>query len=180
MKYFIFFIVSLFSMASFSKQDELDFNAWEKTGKWGVFYKKPESYFDPLKIKKYKENYFLAFGYVIKELGEQNINNNFCLIGYKFNKERDREEFERVVIYWKTNNRLINWEVPDGEHYEQYKSIIFSKPFINMNVSVVPYKEAEGAQALWAKEGVMQLIDDCELHGQKITIKPSEIPSGIE
>ncbi|KMJ45747.1 hypothetical protein AB204_07355 [Xenorhabdus khoisanae] len=31
------------------------------------------------------------------------------------------------------------------------------------------------AQALWAKEGVMQLIDDCELHGQKITIKPSEV-----
>ncbi|AOM41873.1 hypothetical protein [Xenorhabdus hominickii] len=70
---------------------------------------------------------------------------------------------------------MINWDLPEGEDENSYKFIIFSKPFINMSTSVVPYKEAEGAQALWAKEGVIQLIDDCELHGQKITINPCEV-----
>ncbi len=79
------------------------------------------------------------------------------------------------MVFWENANYLIDWNLPDGDYDGKYKAIILSKPFINISTSVVPYKEAEGAQALWAKEGVIQLIDDCELHGQKITIKPSEV-----
>ncbi|WP_086109415.1 hypothetical protein [Xenorhabdus vietnamensis] len=165
----------LVSMDSFSKQNELDFKAWGDTGQWGIYYKKPDGYFNPLEIKKYKENYFSAFSYVINFLNTQNVNNDFCLIGYEFNKGIDRDGFESVIIYWKTANRLIDWEVPDGDYDELYRSIIFSKPFIDINEYVFPYKEAMNHQALWAKEGIMQIIDDCELHGQKITIKPSEV-----
>ncbi|MDC9598413.1 hypothetical protein [Xenorhabdus anantnagensis] len=175
MKYFIGFIIILFSVTAFSKQEELDFKAWEEAGGWGIYNDKPDSHFNPLTVKKYKENYLPAFSYVINAFNKQNVSNDFCLMGYKFNKKNDHNEFERVVIYWKTNNRLINWEIPDGDYDELYRSIIFSKPFIDISDSVVPYKEAEGAQALWAKEGVIQLIEDCELHGQKITIKPSEV-----
>ncbi|MBI6547756.1 hypothetical protein [Xenorhabdus lircayensis] len=65
-------------------------------------------------------------------------------------------------IIMRNNRALLNETV-----------FIFSKPFIDINEYVVPYKEAMNHQALWAKEGVIQIIDDCELHGQKITIKPS-------
>ncbi|MDC9613748.1 hypothetical protein PSI19_07570 [Xenorhabdus khoisanae] len=102
------------------------------------------------------------------------INSN-CLIGYEFDKKSDRDGFSSVIIYWKTANRLINSELPDRNYDDKFKSILCSKLFINISESVVPYKEAEGSQALWAKEGVMQVIEDCELHGQKITIKPSEV-----
>ncbi|MBD2783750.1 hypothetical protein ID858_06655 [Xenorhabdus sp. DI] len=175
MKWLIGFCMILFSFAAFSKQGELDFKAWKEAGGWGIYNDKPDSHFNPLTIKKYNKNYLLAFKYIIKVLNTQNVNNDFCLIGYKFDKKNDSDGFERVIIYWKTANRLINWEVPDGDDDGQYESIIFSKPFIDISDSVVPYKEAEGAQALWAKEGVIQIIDDCELHGQKITIKPSEV-----
>ncbi|MDC9589078.1 hypothetical protein PSI23_07035 [Xenorhabdus sp. XENO-10] len=50
-----------------------------------------------------------------------------------------KNEFERVVICWKTANRLINWEIPDGDYDELYRLIIFSKPFIDINEYVVPY-----------------------------------------
>ncbi|MDX7990733.1 hypothetical protein [Xenorhabdus littoralis] len=175
MRCFIGFIIILFSITAFSKQDELDFKAWEAEGGWGLYNRKPDNYFNPLTITKYKDNYLLAFSYLIDSLGSKSINNDFCLIGYKFNEKINHDGFERVIVYWKTFNRLINWELPDGGYDDNYKSIIFSKPFIDISESVVPYKEAEGAQALWAKEGVIQLIEDCELHGQKITIKPSEI-----
>ncbi|CDH06972.1 hypothetical protein XBO1_2510006 [Xenorhabdus bovienii str. oregonense] len=41
-----------------------------------------------------------------------------------------------------------------------------------MSKTVVHDKETEGVQALWAKEVVIQMINDCELNGQKITITP--------
>ncbi|MGJ0578627.1 hypothetical protein ACR71G_11130 [Xenorhabdus bovienii] len=175
MKYLVGLVMILFSVTVFSKQNELDFKSWENTGKWGVYYKKPDSHFNPLKIKKYKDNYLPAFNYVIKVFETQNVNNEFCLIGYKFNKSSYCDGFERVIIFWKTANYFINWEVPDGDYDDKYKSIIFSTPFVDISKSVVPYKEAEGAQALWAKEGVIQMMNDCELNGQKITITPSGV-----
>ncbi|MEX0444710.1 hypothetical protein [Xenorhabdus sp. SGI246] len=175
MKYLIGITIILFSISAFTKQEQLDFNAWEEKGSWGIFASKPDDRFDPLKIKKYKENYILAFSYIINVLEEQNVINKFCLIGYKFYKKSDRDGFNSVIVYWKNANRLINWELPDGNYDDKFKSILYSKPFIDISDSVVPYKEAEGAQALWAKEGVIQMMEDCELHGQKITIKPSEV-----
>lgn len=175
MKFSLFFIISLLSFAAFSKSDELDFHAWDKTGNWGIYDSKPDGYFNPLAIKRYKENYLTSFSYLIKEFNLQNMVNQYCLIGYKWNKTKEDDEFESIIIFWKNANHLIGWRLPEGQDEYNYKAIIFSKPFIDMNDSVVPYKEAEGAQALWAKEGVIQLIDDCELHGQKITIKPSEV-----
>ncbi|CDH24772.1 hypothetical protein [Xenorhabdus bovienii] len=175
MKYFIGFVMILFSVSAFSKQDELDFNTWEKTGNWGIYNAKPDSHFDPLKINDYKENYLPAFSYIINIFEKQNLNNNFCLIGYKWNKTNERDEFERIVIFWKTNNYLINWNLPDGNDDDRYKGIIYSKPFIDISEYAVPYKEAMNHQALRAKEGIIQIINDCELNGQKITITPSEV-----
>ncbi|PHM35631.1 hypothetical protein [Xenorhabdus innexi] len=177
MKYLIGIIMVFFSINASAKRSNLDFKYWDESGGWGIYNRKPEGYFNPLKIKKYKENYIRAFNYAIKVFEKQKEINYFCLIGYDFYKKDGHDEFKRVVVYWKTANRLINWEVPDGDddNDDRYKSIIFSKPFIDINEYVVPYKEAEGAQALWAKEGVIQILDDCELHGEKITIKPSEV-----
>ncbi|MCG3469371.1 hypothetical protein L7750_02845 [Xenorhabdus bovienii] len=175
MKYLIGLCMILFSLTAFSKQDELDFKAWEKTGSWGIYDSKPDNYFKPLKINNYKEGYLRSFSYLIKRFNLQNVNNEYCLIGYKWNKTKDRDERERIIVFWKTANYLIDWDLPDGEDDHRYKAIIFSKPFIDMNESVVPYKEAEGAQALWAKEGVIQMMNDCELNGQKITITPSGV-----
>ncbi|WP_426578233.1 hypothetical protein ACP179_10930 [Xenorhabdus stockiae] len=175
MKYFLGVIVIFFSIISYSKQEMLDFKSWQEKGSWGIFPSKPDSRFSPLKIKKYKENYNVALSYIIKILEKQDVNNKFCLIGYNFDKNENHNEFNNVIIFWENANYLINWELPDGDYGEKFKSILYSKPFIDITDSVVPYKEAEGAQALWAKEGVIQIMEDCELHGQKITIKPSEI-----
>ncbi|MDE1483018.1 hypothetical protein [Xenorhabdus bovienii] len=175
MKYLIGFCIILLSFTAFSKQDELDFKAWEKTGQWGIYDSKPDSHFNPLKIKKYKEGYLPSFSYLIKLFNLQNVNNQYCLIGYKMNKTKEYDGFESVIVFWKTANYLIDWDLPNSEDDHSYKAIIFSKPFIDMNESVVPYKEAEGAQALWAKEGVIQMMNDCELNGQKITITPSGV-----
>ncbi|MDE9519061.1 hypothetical protein KKJ17_15335 [Xenorhabdus bovienii] len=175
MKYLIGFCIILLSFTAFSKQDELDFKAWEKTGQWGIYDSKPDSHFNPLKIKKYKEGYLPSFSYLIKIFNLQNVNNQYCLIGYKMNKTKEYDGFESVIVFWKTANYLIDWDLPNSEDDHSYKAIIFSKPFIDMNESVVPYKEAEGAQALWAKEGVIQMMNDCELNGQKITITPSGV-----
>ncbi|CBJ79261.1 hypothetical protein XBJ2_40013 [Xenorhabdus bovienii str. Jollieti] len=41
-----------------------------------------------------------------------------------------------------------------------------------MSKSVIHDKETEDAQALWTKEVVIQMINDCELNGKKITITP--------
>ncbi|REF26640.1 hypothetical protein BDD26_1310 [Xenorhabdus cabanillasii] len=90
----------------------------------GVYNRKPDSYFNPLTIKRYKENDILAFSYIIKVLNTQNVNNDFCLIGYKFNKKNGSNEFERVIIYWETANRLINWKLPDGNYDDKFKSIL--------------------------------------------------------
>ncbi|MDE9446038.1 hypothetical protein KKJ04_10555 [Xenorhabdus bovienii] len=175
MKYLIGFCIILLSFTAFSKQDELDFKAWEKTGQWGIYDSKPDSHFNPLKIKKYKEGYLPSFSYLIKLFNLQNVNNQYCLIGYKMNKTKEYDGFESIIVFWKTANYLIDWDLPNSEDDHSYKAIIFSKPFIDMNESVVPYKEAEGAQALWAKEGVIQMMNDCELNGQKITITPSGV-----
>ncbi|MDE9495642.1 hypothetical protein KKJ09_19155 [Xenorhabdus bovienii] len=175
MKYLIGFCIILLSFTAFSKQDELDFKAWEKTGQWRIYDSKPDSHFNPLKIKKYKEGYLSSFSYLIKLFNLQNVNNQYCLIGYKMNKTKEYDGFESVIVFWKTANYLIDWDLPNSEDDHSYKAIIFSKPFIDMNESVVPYKEAEGAQALWAKEGVIQMMNDCELNGQKITITPSGV-----
>ncbi|WP_340620052.1 hypothetical protein [Xenorhabdus siamensis] len=176
MKYLIGLCMILFPLIAYSKkQEELDFNFWEKTGQWGIYYKKPDSTFNPLRIKKYKENYFPALSYLIRKFNLQKVNNQYCLIGYNFDKTKEYDEFESMIIFWKNANYLIDWVIPDsGDDYD-YKAILFSKPFIDMSEYVVPYKEAMGAQALWAKEGVIQMMEDCELHGQKITIKPSEV-----
>ncbi|MCC8368078.1 hypothetical protein J8V57_17735 [Xenorhabdus sp. PB61.4] len=175
MKKFIFLFIILFSSSSFSNKEELNFKDWENKGSWGIYNEKPDSYFNPLKIKDYKEGYLPSFSYLINKFGFNSVNNTYCVIGYKWNKKEDDEEFTRVIVFWKNANYLIDWDLPDGDTEHRYKAIIFSKPFIDMKDSVVPYKEAEGAQALWAKEGVIQLLEDCELHGQKITIKPSEV-----
>ncbi|CDH24773.1 hypothetical protein [Xenorhabdus bovienii] len=175
MKYLMGFVMILLSFTAFSKQDELDFKAWEKAGGWGIYNEKPDSHFKPLKINSYKEAYLPTFSYLIKRFNFQNVNNKYCLIGYKWNETKDRDERENIIVFWKTANYLINWNLPDGKDDDSYKTIIFSKPFIDMSESVVPYKEAEGAQALWAKEGVIQMMNDCELNGQKITITPSGV-----
>ncbi|PHM35630.1 hypothetical protein [Xenorhabdus innexi] len=175
MKSFVFLFIVFFSSNSFSNQDELDFKAWERKGSWGIYNKKPDGSFNPLKIKDYREGYLPSFSYLINKFGFGDKNNTYCLIGYQWNKKENSEERTRVVVFWKNANYLIDWDLPDGDTYHRYKAIIFSKPFINLNESVVPYKEAEGAQALWAKEGIIQMINDCELHGEKITIKPSEV-----
>ncbi|PHM59402.1 hypothetical protein [Xenorhabdus sp. KK7.4] len=175
MKYFIGLCIVLFSSISLSQKDNLDFKAWGKTGNWGIYDSKPNNYFNPLKIKEYRDGYLPSFSYLINLFNFRNVNNKYCLIGYKWNKTKNSEERERVVIFWENANYLIDWDLPDGDDDNRYKAIIFSKPFIKMDRSVFPYKEAEGAQALWAKEGIIQMMEDCELHGQKITIKPSEI-----
>ncbi|MBD2811255.1 hypothetical protein ID853_10260 [Xenorhabdus sp. Vera] len=140
-------------MGAFSKQGDLDFKAWDKTGQWGIYNIKPDNYFNPLKINDYKDNYLSSFSYLINLLHKENVNNKFCIIGYKWGKTKSHEKFERVVVFWKTANQLISWDLPEGDHYEKYRTIVLSKPFIDIIESVVPYKEAEGAQALWAKEG---------------------------
>ncbi|MDX7999373.1 hypothetical protein FE394_09190 [Xenorhabdus sp. Reich] len=175
MKYLIGFFIIYFSISAFSKQSGLDFKGWEKTGQWGIYNLKPDNHFSPLKINNYRDNYLSSFSYLIKLFHKENVENKFCIIGYKWDKTKEHEGIERTIVFWKTANQLISWDLPDGEHYEKYRTIVLSKPFIDISESVVPYKEAEGAQALWAKEGVIQLIEDCELHGQKITIKPSEV-----
>ncbi|PHM59401.1 hypothetical protein [Xenorhabdus sp. KK7.4] len=176
MRWLLSFIMILFSISVFSQQkEELDFEAWNKTGNWGMFYRKPDSHFKILEIKNYNESYLPSFSYLINKFGFNSVNNTYCVIGYKWNKKEDDEELTRVIVFWKNANYLIDWDLPDGDTEHRYKAIIFSKPFIDITESVVPYKEAEGAQALWAKEGVIQMMEDCELHGQRITIKPSEV-----
>ncbi|WP_426578232.1 hypothetical protein ACP179_10925 [Xenorhabdus stockiae] len=176
MRLLLSFIMILFSLSVFSQQkEELDFEAWNKTGNWGMFYRKPDSHFKILEIKNYNESYLPSFSYLINLFDLKNVDNEYCLIGYKWEKTEESDEFERIMVIWKTANYLINWNLPDGDDESSYKAIIFSKPFTDMNETVFPYKETEGAQALWAKEGVIQLLEDCELHGQKITIKPSEV-----
>ncbi|WP_446470224.1 hypothetical protein [Xenorhabdus stockiae] len=175
MKYLISFFIILFSITAFSNQDKLDFKSWSNTGQWGIFYRHPDSHFKILEINKYKEGYLPAFSYLINLFDLKNVDNEYCLIGYRWKKTKENNELERLMIVWKTANYLIHWNLPDEKDAYSYKAIIYGKPFIDMNESVVPYKEAEGAQALYAKEGVIQLLEDCELHGQKITIKPSEV-----
>ncbi|MCC8380216.1 hypothetical protein, partial [Xenorhabdus sp. PB30.3] len=172
---FIFTFMMLFSLSVFSNQDELDFNTWEKTGGWGIYYKKPDNRFNPLEIKKYEKYYLPSLSYLINSFDMKNEDNKYCLIGYQFHKTKGHDEFESVIIFWENANYLIDWVIPDSGDNYNYKAILFSKPFIDMKDSVVPYKEAEGAQALWAKEGVIQMMEDCEFNGQKITIKPSEV-----
>ncbi|MCE1709278.1 hypothetical protein LWT31_23605, partial [Enterobacter hormaechei] len=97
----------------------LDFKAWEKKGSWGIYNKKPDNYFNPLKINRYKEGYLPSFSYLIKEFDLQNVVNQYCLIGYKWNKTKENNEFESIIIFWKTANYLIGWNLPDGQ--DDYK-----------------------------------------------------------
>ncbi|CDH24774.1 hypothetical protein [Xenorhabdus bovienii] len=175
MKYLVGLVMILFSVTAFSKQNELDFKAWEKKGSWGIYSEKPDGNFKILEIKDYRDNYLPAFSYLIKVFKMQDVDNHYCLIGYKWNKKKDSDEHKSFMVFWKTANHMIDWNLPDGDDENRYKGIIYSKPLTDMSKYVVPYKEAEGGQAMWAKEGVIQMMDDCELNGQDITIKPSEV-----
>ncbi|MCC8380217.1 hypothetical protein [Xenorhabdus sp. PB30.3] len=175
MNYLIGMIFVLFNVIFCLKQDKLNLQALEKNENWGIYTSIPDGKFEPLKIKKYKEIYILAFSYIIKILGKQDVNNNFCLIGYHFDKKMGHDEFNDVVIYWKTANRLISWELPDGSYNEKIKSILYSHPFMDIDEYVVSYEEPVDHQILQAKEGVIQMMEDCEFHGQKITITPFEV-----
>ncbi|PHM28464.1 hypothetical protein [Xenorhabdus budapestensis] len=44
MKYLIGLCMILFPLVVFSKQEALDFNILEKTGQWGIYYKKTKSH----------------------------------------------------------------------------------------------------------------------------------------
>ncbi|PHM44793.1 hypothetical protein Xmau_01507 [Xenorhabdus mauleonii] len=171
--FFIFF--TSLTTTAFSQQSDLNFNAWEKKGGWGIYNKKPDSHFNPLNIKKYREGYLISFSYIIGLFEFKNVNNKYCLIGYKWNATKENKEHKSIIVFWENANYLIDWDLPDEKMENRYKAIIFSKLFIDINESVVPYKEIGRGQILWAKEGVVQVIEDCGRYGQKITIKPSEV-----
>ncbi|WP_274370067.1 hypothetical protein [Morganella morganii] len=142
----------------------------ELSGDWGIYDSKPESVFKPLDDKRYKAHFEDAAKYFIAIYNMNNEVNDFCLIGYKWS---DKNRENNVNVIWK-NHYLINWEMPyrPAGNADYVRSLILSKPAINLKDDVVPYSEIGFRTALWPEEGIKQITDDCLKNGNQVQIQP--------
>lgn len=147
-------------------------SAWKDSGNWGVYDAKPEHTFNPMENGFYKDNFEESAKYMISGFNLNNVTNDFCIIGYKW---KDDKREHKISVIWK-DNFIINWEKPeDNESGISYlHSLMNSKPKVDLKNNVVPYEEIGTQTAVWAKEGVQQMIADCADNGIQIQIKPFE------
>lgn len=140
------------------------------SGDWGIYDCKPESVFKPLDDNSYKTHFEDAAKYFIASYNMNNEVNNFCLIGYKWHDE-NRED--NINVIWK-KHYLINWEIPyrPVDNADYVRSLILSKPAINLKEDVVPYSDIGFRTALWPEEGIKQITDDCLKNGNQVQIQP--------
>lgn len=58
------------------------------------------------------------------------------------------------------------------DNADYVRSLILSKPAINLKDDVVPYREIGFRTALWPEERIKQITDDCLRNGNQEQIQP--------
>lgn len=161
-------ILSLLGCFLFVPSYFVNGSTWEDTGYWGTHDRKPDEIFDPIKLKSFKEHFDSSIRYYISLYKKQGQRNKLCVIGYRWH-DKDREP--SIDIIW-FNNKILTWPIFTKDSCYNEKTLIYSKPTIDLNDDVIPYREIKFEMTLWAKEGVEELINDCNKYGALIKIPP--------
>lgn len=162
MKVVFFLLGWLFTFPSFSS---------EKEGGY-IYDLKIISRFKITQVNPYKDHYILPMKYRMMMRKVNNINNNFCVIGYQFS-DKHREG----VVFWQEGEELITWQL-EGRELDNIlidADSMLDSPSISYK-NIVPLAEITTQMAWYAKEDVDPMRADCLRNGETIVIKAFPIP----